>query len=195
VTELAALLRRRNAEPGQEAAIDLELRRSFLAEKALYISDMSGFSRISKQYGIIHFLALIQRMQDLCLPVVAQNQGELVKTEADNIFAVFDCVEDAVRTALFVQRRTRELNQALAEEHQVHLSIGLGWGKVLLIEYHDMFGDELNITSKLGEDLAERGETLLTPAAHARLPANYVRCDERVHEISGMKVTCHSVRL
>ena len=35
----------------------------------------------------------------------------------------------------------------------------------------DFYGNELNLASKLGEDVADAGETLLTEAAHAQLVA------------------------
>lgn len=50
---------------------------------------MSGFSRISKAEGILHFLALVKMMQNICLPIIQQNGGELVKIVGDNIFAIF----------------------------------------------------------------------------------------------------------
>ena len=50
---------------------------------------MSGFSRISKAEGILHFLALVKMMQNICLPIIQQNGGELVKIVGDNIFATF----------------------------------------------------------------------------------------------------------
>ena len=40
-----------------------------------------------------------------------------------------------------------------------------------MIDDDDFYGHELNLASKLGEDIAESGETLLTEAAHARLIA------------------------
>ena len=47
-------------------------------------------------------------------------------------------------------------------------AISLNDGDILDIE-HDLFGLEVNLASKLGEDLAEPGEALLTPAAAGAL--------------------------
>jgi class 3 adenylate cyclase len=41
---------------------------------------------------------------------------------------------------------------------------------VLLIGTHDLFGSEMNLASKLGEDVAGRGEILLSAEARARVP-------------------------
>ena len=48
---------------------------------------------------------------------------------------------------------------------QIYLSIGIDWGRVLLIGETDYFGDPVNTASKLGEDLAIRAETLVTERA------------------------------
>src|SRR2546423_14806135 len=61
--------------------------------------DMSGFSRQTLRHGIIHFLAQIHRMHSIATPVVESHGGEVIKYEADNIFAVFPEVEQAGEAA------------------------------------------------------------------------------------------------
>ena len=53
---------------------------------------------------------------------------------------------------------------------QLAFSYGIGFGQVLELD-HDVFGLEVNLASKLGEDLARAGEVLLTPSAAEGLPA------------------------
>jgi len=50
----------------------------------------------------------------------------------------------------------------------VHRSIGIDYGDLLLIGDEDYFGDPVNTASKLGEDLAGKGETLVTRRALER---------------------------
>ncbi|MBI4730479.1 MAG: adenylate/guanylate cyclase domain-containing protein [Acidobacteria bacterium] len=190
---LQELLRQRNREPDQAARIDLEIQKIFRAERAIYVSDMSGFSRIVAQYGIIHFLAMIQQMRDISLPVVEVNHGELVKTEGDNIMAVFECVEDALRTAREVRRQTLELDRKLPPDRQLHLSIGIGFGRILLMDRHDLYGDEMNLASKLGEDIAAGDEVLLTAAAQRALVPGVVRLEERRASVSGLELVHYAV--
>jgi class 3 adenylate cyclase len=49
----------------------------------------------------------------------------------------------------------------------VRLGIGIGQGEVLDLDGRDVFGHEVNLASRLGEDLSAPGEILLTPGAHA----------------------------
>jgi adenylate cyclase len=168
---LDRLLDRRNEHPEQLHAIDAQIVSSFERERAILVLDMCGFSRLTLRHGIIHYLALIRRMQQVVLPLVLAGHGTVVKTEADNVFATFASVPKALSTALRIQKALAHANKVLPADWDVHVGIGIGYGKLLLIGHDDVFGSEMNLASKLGEDLAEAGDVLLTDAAFARAGA------------------------
>lgn len=165
--KLDRLLDRRNEHPEQLLTIDAQIVESFERERAILVLDMCGFSRLTLRHGIIHYLALIRRMQRVVLPLVAEGEGQLVKTEADNVFATFASVPKALATARRIQKALALANQVLPADWDVHVGIGIGYGKLLMIGDDDVFGSEMNLASKLGEDLAEAGDVLLTEAAFA----------------------------
>src|SRR6266540_2394339 len=59
------------------------------AEYAVFVLDMSGFSLITRKYGIVHYLSMVRRMQLTTEPIVKSYGGSMIKYEADNCFAVF----------------------------------------------------------------------------------------------------------
>ena len=71
----------------------------------------------------------------------------------------------------------------------MHVSIGFGYGKVLLVGEDDIFGDEMNLTCKLGEDLAKRNEILLTTAAHANLIDPPCQLEQLTFSVSGLALS------
>jgi adenylate cyclase len=157
---LDELLQRRLTHPSESQQIDAEIRRIFARTCAVFILDMAGFSIKTGESGIIPVLATIYRMNQIALPIVTSHQGNLVKLEADNIFATFPTVDTAIAAGLDI---LRELSAA-----GIQAGIGVGYGEVLLIEddeLKDLYGSEMNFASKLGEDLARSGELLLTEAA------------------------------
>ncbi|HVX94542.1 MAG TPA: adenylate/guanylate cyclase domain-containing protein [Polyangia bacterium] len=166
---LEKLLEKRNEHPERLTELDREIWDTFGQTHAVWVLDMCGFSRLTMRYGITHFLAMIHRLHGIVRPIIAQAKGRVVKTEADNVFAVFDRVESAVAAAREVQDQLATANVFLPEDWDLHASIGIGYGEVLMIEDHDFYGHELNLASKLGEDIAEAGETLITEAAHVQL--------------------------
>lgn len=174
------LLEKRHENP---EAIDEEIWNRFGVERAVMITDMTGFSRVSKAKGILHFLSLIKKMRDICVPLVEKVGGEFIKAEADNLYAAFPDPESAVRSAL-------AMHDKLAAEPEIFICAGIGYGRILHLG-HDMFGEELNYASKLGEDIAEPEETLLTHSAFEASPS--IDGEEREMEISGVALKYWSV--
>ena len=73
--------------------------------------------------------------------------------------------------------------------------IGIGYGKVLRGGAAGVFGDEMNLASKLGEDTAEGGETLLTKNAYARVKkVSSVRFEEKRVAISGNDIRFYAAK-
>jgi class 3 adenylate cyclase len=167
---LEKLLEQRNEHPERLAEIDRQLWAAFGETHAVWVLDMCGFSRLTMRYGITHFLAMIHRLHGIVRPLIDRNDGRIIKTDADNVFAVFDRVEAALAAARDVQDHLATANAFLPDDWDLHASIGIGYGELLMIsDDGDFFGNELNLGSKLGEDIAGPGEILLTEAAHARL--------------------------
>ena len=105
------------------------------------------------------------------LPILASGEfgGRTVKTEADNVFAVFPDVPEALRCALRVREDVARVNELLPEDWDIHVSVGIGYGDLLIVGDDDLFGNEMNLASKLGEDVAGPAEILLTTAAAERV--------------------------
>lgn len=193
--ELNRLLQERNEYPDRTEQIDARIRETFGETHAVMVMDMSGFSRMTIKHGIMHFLAMIHRMNQIVAPTVREHGGEVVKFEADNAFAIFEKVEDAVEAAIDTSRRFSAANTMLPEEMDMHGKFGIGYGEVLIVEGADLFGSEVNLASKLGEDLAARGEILLTEAAFSRIEADKREYEEVSMAISGLQLNVHKVVL
>ena len=55
----------------------------------VFNSDMSGFTRITKKFGILHFLAMILKMRSIVRPIIASCGGKFLHYDGDNVIAVF----------------------------------------------------------------------------------------------------------
>ena len=192
-TELQRLLQLRIEHPEQATDIDQQIHATFDCTCAIAVLDLSGFSRLTIRHGIIHFLSMVHRMTAIATPIVQQQQGRVVKQEADNLFAVFDSVEQAVVASTDILKAFAIANISLPDEHDLHASIGIGYGTVLNIANEDLFGSEMNLASKLGEDLARPGEILLTEAAFRHLPQPAPQWQSLELSISGMTLIVHKL--
>jgi class 3 adenylate cyclase len=190
--ELERLLALRNEHPERLGDIDRQIHEEFAETHAVMVLDMCGFSRLTARYGIIPVLSMSHRLHGIVLPIIRAHDGTVVKTEADNVFAVFPDVPPAVVTAIEIQQRLDAANVFLPEDWDLHASLGIGYGELLMIGDDDMYGNEMNIASKLGEDIAGRGEVFLSEAAHARAEGRY---ESRQIPISAMVVTAYKLLL
>ncbi|HEV7403711.1 MAG TPA: adenylate/guanylate cyclase domain-containing protein [Chthoniobacteraceae bacterium] len=186
--QLRRYLAERNQYPARTAEIDAELHRVFNRKVAILALDMCGFSRMTAQYGIVHFLAMIDQMEQGAIPAVQANGGRVIKLDADNLFAIFTEPKRALEAALDIFRAFEAINAVVPENRDIRGSIGIGYGDVLVIDEADLYGNEMNIASKLGEDCAGPFEILLTAAAHAALPPDRYEFAPTVFPIGGMQI-------
>jgi class 3 adenylate cyclase len=178
---LQQLIDDRAASGADRVAIDQRIWDLFGERWAVMFTDLSGFSRQVAQFGIIHFLQVIQQSVRILGPIIDRHDGILLKVDADSLLVIFRRPERAAACAIAMQRALGAWNQPLAPEDRILLCVGLGWGDVLHIGDEDVFGPEVNAASKLGEDIADSGEILVTGnvkdacaqytwAAHAAVP-------------------------
>jgi len=161
---LEALISERVVAGADREAIDQKIWDLFGEDWCIMFTDLSGFSRGVARFGIIHFLQTIYESQRLLVPIIEDHDGFLLKVEGDSFLVIFRRAQSAIRSAIAMQRKLLEYNEGKAEEDQVLLSAGLGFGRVLRIGDTDVFGAEVNAASKLGEDVAKPWEILVTRA-------------------------------
>ena len=149
--------------------IDRRIWDLFGEDWAVMFTDLSGFSRRTSEFGIVHFLQIIYEQRKLLLPIVESFDGLLIKEEGDSFMIMFRRTDRAVDCAIEMQRACRNVNERRKAEEQILLCLGIGYGRILRIGDQDVWGREVNNASKLGEDTAKAYEILLTGAAKAAL--------------------------
>ena len=167
-------------------AIDQRIWDLFGEEWAVVFTDLSGFSRQVAKFGIIHFLQIIREQQRMLLPLVAAHDGILIKAEADSFLLLFKKPHQAVRCCIAMQKACQAYSARRAAEEQVILCCGIGFGRILKIGDDDVFGHEVNLASKLGEDIAEANEILVTRAVMSAV--SDVRWEEQKREYAGEQI-------
>ncbi|HUG53452.1 MAG TPA: hypothetical protein VMR21_07620 [Vicinamibacteria bacterium] len=164
---LQEFLRRRNkTAAGRRPELDCKSFPGLFRKRAVVFTDTADFTLRTARDGILHFLMVFDNVVAMATKVVARTGGEVVKVEADSLLLRYEDAGAACRGVLQLDEAIHRYNAGKPENEQVHFSYGIGYGDILDIE-EDVFGLEMNLASKVGEDLAEPGEALLTPAAAA----------------------------
>lgn len=180
--------------PSQEqGAIEGALWEEFGAEKAVFILDMSGFSLTVQRYGVVHYLSMIRRMQMTVEPIINNLGGKVIKFEADNCFAVLDDVESAIKAGIEINNALENENAKTPDEFNIHVACGIDYGKILVIDNQDFFGNAVNCACKLGEDLAGKGEIYVTQEAFESVQENQFESKVLNLNISGIQLITRSI--
>ena len=178
--------------PHERPEIEQRIRQTFGEERAVMVLDMTGCSRTAQTHGIVPCLVMIHQLRKLADAPIRAHGGTIVKAEGDNLFCLFDCVEDAVASTRAIAARLDAVNVVLPRELELYASIGIGFGPVLNLG-DDLWGNEVNLASKLGEDLAGHGEVLLTETAAVSLGEAAPAWEERSTNLSGLELRYYAL--
>jgi len=190
-TQFFGLLRlrtRKNAE-----RIDARIERRSVQELAVLMCDSSGFSRKTNEYGILQFLATMTYCYDRLIPVIRKRRGIVLSHDADNLLAVFDDAVDAVAASADVHRWLRRYNSGKHESERYNVCIGIHFGKLLRLK-NNVFGGTVNVAAKIGEDLAEKDEILVTKEVADRVKKRFRADYARSTPLGGRTVELYRIR-
>jgi class 3 adenylate cyclase len=181
-------------ELAERRKIETALWEEYGGEYAVFVLDMSGFSLLTRKYGIVHYLSMVRRMQRTTEPIVKSYGGIMIKYEADNCFALFPEPLAAVNASIAMQNAFSAANIVTSDDFDIHIACGIDYGKILIVGREDCFGDAVNRASKIGEDLACRGEILVTREALQMIPSSAgIRTRELNVSISGVTFPAYRI--
>jgi adenylate cyclase len=171
---LSFLRRRADADAARRPEMDCRNFPDLFRKRAIVFTDTADFTVRTVRDGILHFLMIFDRFVEQADKVVARTSGDVVKVEADSLLIRYDDVKAACAGVDQIESLLRRMNGKLPANERLRFSYGIGYGDVLDLD-QDMFGLEVNLASKIGEDLARPGEALLTPSASSALDAATLR--------------------
>lgn len=173
--------------------MDREIEKICVQDVTVMMCDSSGFTRRTHDYGILQFLAVMVRIYDLVDGIILKHKGQVISQGADNLLAVFAKPENAVDCAAAMMKAIEKYNHGKHDRDQFQLCVGMHLGKVLRLK-DGIFGDKVNIASKIGEDLASAEEILVTGEVAAALPARVKRAYARSVELGGKNFELHRIK-
>ncbi|MCA8911477.1 MAG: adenylate/guanylate cyclase domain-containing protein [Planctomycetes bacterium] len=150
---LNKLLAERAGKGSDKAAIDDQIWDLYGETWAVMFTDLAGFSGQVAHFGVTHFLQVIFESFRIYIPIVEEHSGLLLKVEGDSMMVLFRRPKRALECAVAMQRAGWAYNKDREDTERLLLSVGLGFGRVLKFGDQDVYGGEVNVACKLGEDL------------------------------------------
>src|SRR5215217_3431666 len=122
---LRTMLKDYNEYPERQGEIDSRIHDEFCKAVSIMVLDSCGFSRSVRQHGIVNYLARLERLGRVVVPIIEAHNGRVLRIEADNIFALFADPEAATRCAMEVQQHVEIANEPLPAASEIYVAIGI----------------------------------------------------------------------
>jgi class 3 adenylate cyclase/peptidoglycan hydrolase-like protein with peptidoglycan-binding domain len=123
---------------------------------AIVQADLSGYVRLMEGDEDRTVSRLKSVRAEIWLPAVDAAGGRIVNIVGDSVLAEFSSAVAAVAAAIDIQERMARFNDALVEEQRLMFRIGLHLGEVVVDETETIFGDAVNVASRI-QLMAEPG--------------------------------------
>ncbi len=144
---------------------------------AIMLTDIKGFTSKTASFSRAQTQELLAKHRELVLPVIEKFRGRLVKTIGDAFLVVFDSPTDAVICGVQVQDVLKAHNADKSQQDKIEIRIAINAGEVAVHADGDIYGDPVNITSRL-ESIAEAGEVFFTEAVYLAMNKKEVPSSE-----------------
>jgi TolB-like protein/class 3 adenylate cyclase len=132
---------------------------------AILAADVAGYSRLMHNDEEVTHTKLTALLADVVAPAIAEHGGRIVKNTGDGFLAEFPSAVEAVRAAVQFQARINALTTGEVEDRRLAFRVGINIGDVI-VEPHDIFGDDVNIAARL-EGIAEPGGICVSSSVYA----------------------------
>ncbi|WP_246730135.1 alpha/beta fold hydrolase [Nitratireductor mangrovi] len=139
---------------------------------AILCADIAGYSRLMEmdEQGLL--ARQKKHRRELVDPELRNHGGRLVKTTGDGMLVEFASAQEAVQCAIDIQSAMRERERAVDQAERIAYRVGVNLGDIL-VEDGDIFGDGVNVASRL-EGLAEPGGICVSDIVHQAV-------EDRIH--------------
>jgi class 3 adenylate cyclase len=143
---------------------------------SIVFTDIKGFTARTASSSRAELRDLLDRHEELLLPVIHHYDGTVVKTIGDAFLLTFESPTNAVLCGLMIQDTLREFNLATVEAEQIEVRVAINTGEVE-VRGSDVFGETVNIAARI-EGITEAGEVYFTHATYLSMNKSEVPTSE-----------------
>jgi adenylate cyclase len=134
---------------------------------AILAADVVGYSRLIGVDEAGTLTALRGLLKEVVEPAIKRHRGRVAKLMGDGLLAEFASVVDAVAAAVEIQEAAPKRSEDLAEDQRIALRVGVNIGDIA-VEGGDLFGDGVNVASRL-QEVADPNGVAISDGAYREL--------------------------
>lgn len=128
-------------------------------------TDLSGFTRLTKAHGIIHYLQLIAKQRIVMRDIFRQYDGKLLKYNGDDIIGIFSNPLNAVLAGYDATQQLAEYNLFREEKDRVEVKTAIGTGMYLQCG-NDVIGEPYYFATTLADSVLKKGDMVLCSSTY-----------------------------
>ncbi len=158
--------------------------REFIAykesEASILFMDIVGFTSRAEKMKPVEVGLFLNNIFTVMTDIIFQYNGTLDKYIGDAIMAIFGVpfameahAEQAIMTALEMERKLAEINDGLTENERVQIRIGINSGRLIAGDFgspkrydYTVLGNTVNIASRLESSVAGPGEIVVSQSCY-----------------------------
>ncbi|MCF8145705.1 MAG: tetratricopeptide repeat protein [Deltaproteobacteria bacterium] len=172
--------------------IDSILQKEFKKETTILFTDICDYTSYTEKMGDLSSRAMLQKHNDIVLPVVSTYEGVVIKTIGDAVMATFPNSLAAVKAASDIQKGLHQHNRIAGTGDRIHVKVGINTGEAL-VDGGDVFGDAVNLAARI-QSKAGKDEILVSKRVYDDVcGSDDVLC--RIHEKVQVKGKTEPVQL
>ncbi len=115
---------------------------------AVLFTDVVGSTSFFKAHGDIRGREMLRTHHAMAMSIVDEYGGSLIKEVGDSVLVYFPDPAEGLKASITMQHRFSLHNRDSSPEDQIHVRVGLHYGKVI-VEEKDIYGDVVNVAAKL----------------------------------------------
>ncbi|MHB8878084.1 MAG: protein kinase domain-containing protein [Myxococcaceae bacterium] len=134
------------------------VRERYEKQVAVLFSDIAGSTAYFEKHGDTAGRRMIQRHNDLLMPLIEARGGKIVKTIGDAIMATFLSAHLAVDAAIAMQQGVYDANnRTTSDAERFEIRIGVNYGTALVNDKDgDVYGDMVNVAARVQSQAEKR---------------------------------------
>ena len=144
---------------------------------AIMLTDIKGFASKTSSSSRSETMELLKTHKELVLPIIEKHAGHVVKTIGDAFLVTFESPTNAVLCGVEIQNKLKSYNAEKSDSERIDIRIAINSGEVTISEDGDIFGEAVNITSRL-ETIAEVGQVFFTESIYLAMNKKEVPSSE-----------------
>jgi len=114
----------------------------------ILFTDIAGFTEATSLQSRAQNQKLLERHNNIMLPVVRRFRGRHIKSIGDALLLAFTSPTDAMRCAMAMQDAIHEYNIRAVAGEDIHVRVAASLGEVRVTK-GDIFGEPVNVTSRI----------------------------------------------